>query len=167
MRYLEPTCVVLLLGVGCSAPAPPVRETSEGVTAASGGVREVSQVEVTQELLGLEDVWGKAEVAKDGATVGQLLSEDFVNTAPDGTMIGKAQYIEQISTNKDEYVSAGDTDRVVRVYGNAAVVTGLWTQTVKTERGNVTSKYRWTCVWIRQADGRWLCVSNQAVLASS
>jgi len=137
------------------------------VAATGAGVRVYAQDAITKELLRLEDAWGKAEAAKDGDTVGRLLTEDFVFTMPDGTMPGKAKYIELINTSQTEYISAGDTDRKVRVYGSAAVVTGLWTETVKTERGNTTSRYRWTAVWIKQADGRWLCVAAQTVLLPS
>jgi uncharacterized protein (TIGR02246 family) len=130
------------------------------------GARLYAQDAVIKELLRLEDVWGTAEAAKDGETVGRLLTEDFVMVGPDGSMTAKAKYIEYIRTNKDEYISAGDTDRKVRVYGNAAVVTGLWTQTVKSGSGQTTSRYRWTCVWIKQDDGRWLCVTAQTVLST-
>jgi len=137
------------------------------VVGTSCGARLFAQDAVTKELLRLEDVWGKAEAAKDGATVGRLLSEDFVITLPDGTMPDKAKYIELINTSQTEYISAGDTDRKVRVYGSAAVVTGLWTETVRTERGNTTSRYRWTALWIKQADARWLCVAGQSALSPS
>ena len=133
------------------------------VVAIGAGARVYAQDAVTKELLRLEDVWGAAEAAKDGDTVGRLLAEDFVIVGPDGSMTAKAKYIEWIKANKDEFISAGDTDRKVRVYGNAAVVTGLWTQTVKGGSGTVTSRYRWTCVWIKQADGRWLSVAVQTV----
>jgi uncharacterized protein (TIGR02246 family) len=136
------------------------------VTATSTASRVYAQDATTKELLRLEDVWGKAEAAKDGDAVGRLLAEDFVIVGPDGSMTAKAKYIESIKTNKDQYISAGDTDRKVRVYGSAAVVTGLWTQTVKSGRGQTTTRYRWTCVWIKQADGRWLCVTAQTVLST-
>ena len=136
--------------------------------AGSGASAELTaQDAVITELLRLEDAWGTAEAAKDGDAVGRLLTEDFVITLPDGTMPGKATYIETIKSNMVEYVSAGDTERKVRVYGDAAVVTGLWTETVKSGNGTTTSRYRWTCVWIKQPDGRWLCGSARSMALPS
>ena len=140
--------VVVLLGVlaGTALPAQPRAQDA-----------------VTKELLRLEDAWGKAEIAKDGDALGQLLAEDYVGIGPDGGTANKADYVASIKANEDTYVSGEDTDRMVRVYGNTAVDTGLWTETLKKGDGTVTSRYRWTSVWIKQADGRWLCVTMQAV----
>jgi ketosteroid isomerase-like protein len=118
---------------------------------------------VTQELHRLEDAWGKAEMAKDGDALGRLLAEDFVAIGPDGATASKAEYVASIKANKETYVSGEDTDRKVRVYGNAAVDTGLWTETLKEGNDVVSSRYRWTSVWIKQADGRWLCVTMQTL----
>lgn len=82
---------------------------------------------------------------------------------PDGGVTNKADYVRSVTANTEAYVSGEDTDRRVRVYGSAAVDTGLWTQTLKTESGTATSRYRWTSVWIKQKDGRWLCVTMQTV----
>src|SRR5512135_1975765 len=140
--------VVVLLGVlAATALTAPLR----------------AQDAVTKELLRLEDAWGKAEMAKDGDALGRLLAEDYVGIGPDGGVTNKADYVASIKASKETYVSGKDTDRRVRVYGNAAVDTGLWTETLKTGSGTATSRYRWTSVWIRQVDGRWLCVTMQTV----
>jgi ketosteroid isomerase-like protein len=122
-----------------------------------------AQDAVTQELLRLEDAWGKAELAKDADALGRLLAEDFLATGADGTVKDKLHYLDEIRSNPGEYVSGQDSDLKVRIYGNTAVDTGLWTETVTVGSGMQTERYRWTSVWIRQADGKWLCVTMQTV----
>jgi len=81
-----------------------------------------------------------------------------------GGMLNKADYVRSIRANTQTYVSGEDTDLKVRVHGNVAVDTGLWTETLRTGTGTVTSRYRWTSVWSRRPDGRGLCVSLQTAL---
>jgi ketosteroid isomerase-like protein len=121
----------------------------------------------TVQLLQLEDAWGKAEVAKDGDAIGRLLATDFLSIGADGVISDRAQYIAWIRANQSEYVSAADSDRIVRVYGNTAVDIGLWTETVKRPHGTETSRYRWSSVWVKQPTGEWRCVSTQTVLVPS
>lgn len=135
-----------------------------GLMAALGFASQLHAQEATiRELERLEDLWGKAEVAKDSATLGQLLAEDFMSIGADGAISDRAHYLADIKANTQDYVSAADSDRKVRIYGDTAVDTGLWTETVKSAKGPQTNRYRWTSVWIRQPDHHWLCVTLQAV----
>ena len=123
-----------------------------------------AQDAVARELMRLEDTWGATEMKRDGATVGKLLMDDFTFTAPDGSIFNKAQLIADISGSKTKYVSGANSDYKVRVHGNTAVITGLWTATVKTAKGTEVRRYRWTDTWLKQPDGKWLCLAGQSAL---
>jgi uncharacterized protein (TIGR02246 family) len=117
---------------------------------------------VVREISRLEDAWAAAEVKRDGEAVGQLLGEDFLYTSPDGALHTKAQLIHHVSTSQTQRISAVGSDYRVKVYGNTAVIHGVVTMTVKTAAGTEQNRFRWTDTWVKQADGRWLCVAAQS-----
>jgi uncharacterized protein (TIGR02246 family) len=126
--------------------------------------RPAAENAVVKEICRLEDAWAAAEVKKDGAAVGQLLAEEFLFTGPDGAVLSKAQLIQVVSTSKAERVSEVGSDYQVKVYGNTAVIHGIVTIVDKDERGTQQVRLRYTDTWVKQADGRWLCVAAQSVV---
>ena len=128
-----------------------------GVAADSRPV--AAQDAVVKEIGRLEDAWAAAEVKRDGAAVGQLLAEDFLFTGPDGALLSKSQLIQVVSTSKAERISEVGSDYQVKVYGNTAVIHGIVTTVDKVEGGTQQVRLRWTDTWVKQTDGRWLCVA--------
>ena len=123
-----------------------------------------AQDAVARQLMRFEDQWGAASLRRDGATIGRMLADDFTFVRPDGSSADKAKTVADVNGDTGQYVSGKNTDYKVNVYGNAAVITGLWTVTSKTGKGIVTRRIRWTDVWVRQGDGRWLCVAGQGAI---
>ena len=79
---------------------------------------------VEQVLMKLENDWNDASVKRDVTLLGRLLADDYIFTDPDGVMWTKAQAQEMLKSGEDVVTSAVATDMKVRVYGNAAIVTG-------------------------------------------
>ena len=123
-----------------------------------------AQDAVAKQLMGFEDQWGAASLKRDGATIGRMLADDFTFVRPDGSSADKAKTVADVNNDTKQYVSGKNTDYKVRVYGDAAVITGLWTVMSKAETGTVTRRIRWTDIWVRQGDGRWLCVAGQSAI---
>lgn len=123
-----------------------------------------AQDAVVKEICRLEDAWAAAEVKRDGAAVGQLLTEDFLFTDPDGALLSKPQLIQVVSTSKAERISEVGSDHHVKVYGNTAVIHGIVTIVDKVEGGTQQVRLRWTDTWVKQTDGRWLCVAAQSAI---
>ena len=123
-----------------------------------------AQDAVVKEICRLEDAWAAAEVKKDGAAVGQLLTEDFLFTGPDGALLSKSQLIQVVSTSKAERISEVGSDYQVKVYGSTAVIHGIVTTMDKVESGTQQVHLRWTDTWVKQTDGRWLCVAAQSAI---
>jgi FlaG/FlaF family flagellin (archaellin) len=80
---------------------------------------------VEQALIKLENDWNDASVKRDVVVLGRILADDYIFTDPDGVMFTKAQNLEMLKSGDDVVTSAVATDMKVRVYGNAAIVTGL------------------------------------------
>jgi ketosteroid isomerase-like protein len=128
------------------------------------GVAMLAQTQsksVEQELIGLEQQWGDALVKADLAFLDQILAEDYIFTSPVGEVLTKAQMLAELKSGEDVVSSIVNHDMKVRVYGNAAVVTGHSTYQETVQGNDISGEYRWTDTWIKKG-GSWQCVADHA-----
>jgi ketosteroid isomerase-like protein len=113
---------------------------------------------VEQELIKLENEWADAWVKRDVAFFDRIIADDYTWTSPWGEVWTKAQDLALLKSGQDVIKSWVLADMKVRVYGDAAVVTGRNTikETYKGE--DVSGQNRWTHTWVKRA-GRWQCVA--------
>jgi len=113
---------------------------------------------VEQELIKLENEWADAWVKSDVAFFDRIMADDYTWTSPWGEVSTKADNLALVKSGKDAITSWVLADMKVRVYGDAAVVTGRDTikETYKGE--DVSSQNRWTHTWVNRA-GRWQCAA--------
>jgi ketosteroid isomerase-like protein len=77
----------------------------------------------------------------------------------DGTLDNKTQYIA--STNKAKWQTSAVSDMKVQVFGDTAVVTGIWTGKGTDGSGKpYDGTERFADTWIKMPDGKWQCVSS-------
>ena len=82
------------------------------------------------------------------------LSQDFLNTNPDCTIIDRASFLERIS--KPVGVAGLHPEDVnIRLFGDFAIIHA---RTVYTKPDGSSGAGRYTDIWARQG-GRWLCVA--------
>jgi ketosteroid isomerase-like protein len=75
--------------------------------------------------------------------------------------MNKAKDLALVKSLKDAMTSWVLADMKVRVYGDAAVVTGRCT-TKETYKGEgVSGQFQWTDTWVKRA-GRWQCVAGRS-----
>lgn len=85
----------------------------------------------------------------------QNLSQDFLNSNPDGTLVNRAAFLRQIALPFS--LSNFDVEDVrVRILGDAAII---HRRTTYTKPNGQAAAGRYTDVWERQG-GRWICVSG-------
>jgi hypothetical protein len=82
---------------------------------------------VEQELMKLEQASLDASLKKDRAALERLLADDYVYTHSNGVVQTRAQEIAETMSGDLKLTSNSITDMTVRVFGDAAVVTGLGT----------------------------------------
>ena len=135
-----------------------------GVVVLVFGVAILAQTQsgsMEQELLKLEQDWANANVKADVAFLDRILAEDCVFTDAEGVVWTKAQSLAHLKPGGHVITSMVSDDMKVRIYGDAAVVTGRNT-TKETLNGKDTSgQERWTDTWIKKA-GRWQCVATHS-----
>lgn len=115
---------------------------------------------VEQELIKLEKEWPNANVKANLAFLDRVMAEDYTWTDFEGVVWDKAQSLAVLKSGDDIISSMENDDLKVRVYGDAAVVTGRFTTKETLKDKDISGQYRFTDTWIKKA-GRWQCVAGQ------
>jgi len=131
-----------------------------------GNIFALQQNKVEQELMQLERDWCAAQVNKDAATLGRILADDYTAVSSRGSTSTKADELANLKS-ADSMTTCMNNNIKVRVYGDAAVVTGL--SVISGIYKGVPFKDRqvfWTDIFIKK-DGRWECVAGQSTLVAA
>jgi ketosteroid isomerase-like protein len=140
-------CVTSLL-----APAQATKEKATG------------DVSNEQLIMRLESEGREATLKNDIEANDRLLADNWVNINVDGSITTKAKLFELLKGGSFKIMSIDNNEVMVRVYGDAAVVTGRST-TQRAGQGDeiVTRHVRFTRVYAKQ-QGRWRVVSAHNTL---
>jgi ketosteroid isomerase-like protein len=82
------------------------------------------------------------------------------STFPDGTVLDKKGEIESLKSGDIALTEMTPSEMNVRMYGEAAVITGRSTIKAKVKGQEVSGEYRFTDVWVKRSN-RWLAVASQ------
>jgi uncharacterized protein (TIGR02246 family) len=115
------------------------------------------------EIRALETARNEAIVHGDAASLERMTSDDYTFITLRGELRTKAEIVKGFATGAFKYGSREISDLNIRVYGNAAVVTGLSTQKGTENGKDYSGDYRFTRVYVKE-NGRWLTVALQATL---
>jgi uncharacterized protein (TIGR02246 family) len=118
--------------------------------------------ESRHEIDQLEDEWRTAILNSDAKALDSLLADDYMAITPSGTLQSRDEALQNMRTRRVHITSLTLTDRKVRFYGETAVVTSLATIEATNPEGPVTGDYRYTRVYVRNAQGDWKIVSFEA-----
>jgi len=116
---------------------------------------------VEQELIKLENEWADAWVKSDVVFFDRIMADDYTWTSPWGEVITKAHNLALVRSGEDVITSWVLAEMKVRVYGDAAVVTGRSTVKETYKGEDVSVQERWTHTWVNRA-GRWQCVAGHS-----
>jgi ketosteroid isomerase-like protein len=119
---------------------------------------------IEQLILRLEDEGREATLKNDIEANDRLLADNWVNINPDGSVTTKGKLMELLKDSSFKIMSIDNDEVMVRVFGDAAVVTGRSTS----KRGGqgsevITRQVRFTRVYAR-SKGRWQVVSAHNTL---
>ena len=112
-------------------------------------------------LVAIENSWPEAVMKKDIPTLERYYADDVTDVGPDGGMTTKQQDVDDVRNGVFVVESATATDLKPRIYGNAAVVTGLGEMKGKYKDQDISGQYRFTDTFVKQ-NGQWKCVATQA-----
>jgi ketosteroid isomerase-like protein len=109
----------------------------------------------TRELREVIEDWAAAEQRGDAASLEGALAGDFIGIGPRGFMLTKDQWLERHESGKLRYRSLVLDEVQVRLYGDAAVVTGRQSAEGKYEDFDLRDQFRATLVFVKQRE-RWM-----------
>jgi ketosteroid isomerase-like protein len=114
-------------------------------------------------ILALETAWNHAEENKDAAALDQLLASTLVYVDYDGSIMNKGEFLATIKAESLHPAQIVNEEMNAHVYGDAAVVTGIYREK-GTNRGKPYQRRgRFTDTWVKQS-GTWQCVASQSTL---
>jgi hypothetical protein len=113
------------------------------------------------ELSRLESVWNDAYTSGKVEPLDQLLANDLIVTMTDMATLNKAQSIGLLRSGHLKFPRYETSDIRIRVYNDAAVVTGRLQRTRTVNGNNVDDDWRFTKVYVRRS-GKWQIVAWHA-----
>ena len=118
-----------------------------------------SQSGVIEEIRKMDRERIQAQVSADAVALDRIYADDFTGVGPSGTLRTKKDVLADFKSGRLKFQSITTDDVRIRVYGNAAVETGLSTMEGQDAAKVVPEENRFTRVWIKQG-GRWRLVAN-------
>jgi len=115
------------------------------------------------QLLALERAWDTAVVKRDVKSLDRILADDFMLIWINGQISGKREMLANVAARKADIDPFETEDVNVRIYGDAAILTGRFTQTARLGERHETNQFRYTDVYHRTRRG-WQVVSAHASL---
>jgi ketosteroid isomerase-like protein len=155
LRRRRPYALAFLLLLGASSPA---------LFAAPqhGGMHEREKHESRHEIDQLEVAWRNAMMTADTVAMDSLLDDDFIAIGANGTLHTKEETLAMLHNWREHLTSLELSDRKVRFYGTTALVISLAHVTGVNAEGESSGNYRYTRVYVRNAQGKWKIVSFEA-----
>lgn len=116
-------------------------------------------------ILSLENAWSQAEQHKDMKILDELLSVNLAYVEYDGTFMTKADYLASRQKASLQPAQVTNESTTVHIYGNSAVVTGVYKEKGVNNGKSYEHRGRFTDTWVSE-NGVWRCVASQSTLIS-
>lgn len=114
----------------------------------------------------LERAWNQAEAKQEVKEVSSLLADTLAYTDYDGSFMNKSEYMKWVAEPQQKADHLYDEGLNVQVYGDAAVVTGIYRESGTNKGKHYVIRSRYTDTWIKRG-GVWLCVASHSTLIPS
>ena len=146
---MKPVCCAIL-SVVISALAVPMRSSAPSNHDAD-----------VHELERLETVWNEAHEHGDAGALEKLWADDMEVAVPNMPVLTRADALKFARSGRMKFLSYRTSDIRVRVYDNAAVVTGRLQRRRSMNGQEISDDWRFTKTYVREA-GQWRVVSFHA-----
>ena len=114
-----------------------------------------------EQILKLEDDWIRGLETRDRQLLDQIVAKDFTFIEPNGTVLGRDEYLADRSSDIADVESFTSSEMKVRVYGTSALVSGVAHITERRRGNRYRFSLRWKEFWLKDA-GRWQVLAGQA-----
>jgi ketosteroid isomerase-like protein len=114
-------------------------------------------------LIALENAWNQAQLHHDAKALNDLVSEAFVYTDYDGTVMDKARFMADFRDVAYQPTLVANEDVKVIPYRSIAIVIGTYHTKGTYKRQPFEHWGRFTDTWVYQ-DSRWQCIASHTNL---
>jgi ketosteroid isomerase-like protein len=114
-------------------------------------------------LIALENAWNQAQLHHDAKALDDLVSDSFVYTDYDGTVMNKARFMADFKDPAYQATLVANEDVKVIPYRSLAIVIGTYHTKGTYKRQPFEHWGRFTDAWLYQ-DNRWQCVASHTNL---
>jgi ketosteroid isomerase-like protein len=114
-----------------------------------------------QALYQLERDWAAASLTKDTAVVDKFLASEFTANW-NGQIQNKKQVLAEMKASPAKIESGANSEMKALVFGDTAIVMGLYVEKSTTGGKDSSARHRYTEVYVKR-DGRWQCVTQYGV----
>jgi len=118
-------------------------------------------MDAVQEVLAVEHAWTEAHLRGDVQTLEEIMAFDYVKIQPDGSLSDKRTTLASYQPDQRAWDVARGDEYDVRVYGDTAVVIGIWTARGINNGQPFDYAARFLSIYVRRA-GRWQMVAEQS-----
>ena len=111
-----------------------------------------------RELTKIENDWGESYIKRDPSFAERIATDDFIFVGADGNIVEKSNYVRSIK-GSTVFKQFKIDDLKIRIYGDTAIVIGCATITSKAGPSDVSRRYAFTDVFVKET-GEWKAVSG-------
>jgi ketosteroid isomerase-like protein len=115
---------------------------------------------VEEQLKKMEEARAQAAMKGDTTAMEQGMTDDYAMITPMGVVEDKSTVLNSFKSGDRKIESIQLEDTTVRVYGNSAVVTGASNIKGTYKGQDISGKYRYTRVYVKQS-GKWKTAAFQ------
>lgn len=141
-----------ITGLGAWArPAAPVRDN-----AASAQTADTLE---NRALVDAEHAWVRAAIAGNADAFGRFMADQYVAQGPKGGLLTKAVWVQSMREGKSKFQAVNFCNMIVRVNGDAAVVTADYAQIATSDGKDTSGKGSEMDFWLKRG-GRWVVIGS-------
>ena len=136
--------VIALLGAACTVAA-------------------VAQTAAEKEVLAVEKEWNALNLKMDYAKLDRILAKEYCGVDADLTSYTRAECFDSSKIPQAKALESKIEGLSVRIYGESAIVTGVWKTTALRDGAKQKKTRRFVDMFVHR-DGRWQAVYSQNTL---
>lgn len=146
------TCILFLMTV-----APLFSQQTKATS-----VPRAHRHEYRHEIEQLEEAWRTAMLKGSSSGLESLLADDYAGITANGAIQTKDQVLASLRSGALQFSTLNISDRKIRLYGTTAVVTSVAELAGTRKDEQLSGRYRYTRVYVRNPAGQWKIVSFEA-----
>ena len=114
-----------------------------------------------EEVIVAEEAWAQAHLYTDKEAIDRLMHPDYTIIKPDGSIWDKETALASYVPGKRDWDEAGSSEHIIRIYGDTAIVIGLWSAKGVNNGEPFDYQARYTSLWVKDKEGLRI-VSDQS-----